>query len=184
MDGADRCYVIGGGFTLIGMDDSTDFEWFEPASLLEVKDLMDRGEFDEVDPDIVAVQFVNGTITLPERGTLPPNIVRGSGSETEGNDNNEVWPWIVLGIGVLFFFLAVYGMNRWAVQRKERIDAENESLRMGVSSSSTMMSNNVAAPPPATKTIKSKKEKRLTTVPEVDSSQDVASVDSTNPVIT
>ena len=65
MDAADRCYVIGGAFTLIGVDEDADFEWFEPRSLMEIKDAMERGEFNEIDDDIVDVQFVSGNVTTP-----------------------------------------------------------------------------------------------------------------------
>lgn len=188
VDAADRCYVIGAGFTLIGIDEDTDFEWFEPRSLLEIKEAMERGEFNSIDPEIVYVEFVSGNVTLPERGTLPPNAIRGDGSETIESDASVTWPWLVLGVCVMIFFFAIFFINKCAVQRKERIEAEHQSQAAamsssasgtlaGVSSSGSSVSTMSSAQAPQPKKIKSKKQKILDTVPE-NQSGDASSVES------
>ena len=191
VDTADRCYVIGGAFTLIGVNEDTDFEWFEPRSLLEIKDAMDRGELDSIDANIVAVQFVSGNVTLPERGTLEPDPIRDNDDIQQSEENQlTTWPWLVLGVGVLIFFVCIFGMNKCARRRKERMEAEYQSQAvsagrqqpLGNSSSSDSVStmSTQQTPQPATTTtkkIKSKKQKRLDTVPETQSG-DVSSVDS------
>jgi len=183
---ADRCYVIGGAFTLIGVDQDTDFEWFAPAALLEIKEAMDRGKFNDINPDIVAVEFVTGNITLPERGTLAPGAIERENDDITNNDTAPVtWPWFVLGCGVLVFLLCVFAIQRWAVRRKERLEEENRSVSHMVAASgsvggsvstiSTVQSLQATNTP--TKTIKSKKQKILDTVPE-NLSGDMGSVES------
>ena len=178
-------------FTLIGVNEDADFEWFEPRSLLEIKEAMERGEFNDIDPEIVDVQFVSGNVTLPERGTLPPNAIRdGGGGETIESDVAVTWPWLMLGVGVMVFFFAIFSMNKCAVQRKERIEAEHQSQAAalsssasgtlaGVSSSGSTVStlSSVQQTPQQTKKIKSKKQKILDTVPE-NQSGDASSVES------
>jgi len=187
VDAADRCYVIGAAFTLIGVNEDTDFEWFEPRSLLEIKEAMERGEFNNIDPDIVYVQFVSGNVTLPERGTFVP-IQDGGGGETIERDIPVTWPWLMLGVGVMIFFFAIFGMNKCAVRRKERIEAENQSQSAamsssgsgalaGASSSASSVSTVSSVQTPQTKKIKSKKQKILDTVPE-NQSGDASSVES------
>ena len=209
VDTADRCYMIGGAFTLIGVNNDADFEWFEPRSLLEIKEAMERGDYDQINPDIVAVQFVSGNVTLPERGTLSPDPISGN-EQIQASDEftPTTWPWLVLGVGVLVFLSCICGMNRCARRRKERIEAEqHQSHAVAASSSSgsgqlpplgggssdsvsTMSTAGTPSKPPlapTTKKIKSKKQKRLDTVVETQSG-DVSSVDSggglSPPVIT
>ena len=172
---------------MLGVNDDTDFEWFEPLSVMEIKEAMDRGDFDEIESSIVAVQFVSGNVTLPERGTLEPDPIRDNdATQASDEDGSVTWPWLVLGVGVVIFFFCIFGMNRCARRRKERIEAEYQSqaasasgsgrLPMGGSSDSVSTMSTQQTPQP-TKKIKSKKQKRLDTVPETQSG-DVSSVDS------
>lgn len=183
VEDAARCFVVGGVFTLIGRDENTDFEWFGPASLLELKAIMERGEFNGVDADVVDVQFVNGNVTLPARGTLPPQVVGDIGDGVDDQiSSTEAWPWVVLGIGVMVFFLIVFYMNRCAVKRQKRIEDDNQNLSQVAASSSVSSATASLQPSPNTKATKSEQKMRLDTVQE-NFSGDAASLESNSAIM-
>ena len=97
---------------MLGVNDDTDFEWFEPLSVMEIKEAMDRGDFDEIESSIVAVQFVSGNVTLPERGTLEPDPIRDNDAiQASDEDGSVTWPWLVLGVGVVIFFFCIFALK-------------------------------------------------------------------------
>lgn len=118
---ADRCYTIGGAYTLTG---NGDVFWAGALSTLAIKEAMDTGLFNAVHPDIFDVHFVSDTAYQgsgqPARGIQPPPAATETTKDAPMvDDDNLTWPWIVLSMGILVYICIVILM-RWLAQRRNR----------------------------------------------------------------
>lgn len=134
VEGADRCFIINGGLTLVGDD---DVNWAVPIALDLVEWTMYDGLLNNVHPDVVDVQFLHATEGVGDTGEvieLPPSPtpLYGSPSGARDGNPNQAWPWVILG-GGLFILLAAVVLARRRL-RSDREDFEEVSRRPGTSS--------------------------------------------------
>jgi hypothetical protein len=145
---AARCFIVKGGFTLLG---NGDISWAGPLALMLTKEAMDEGKLNNVNPDVVDVKFLealNTTIVFnndtsarpsmsPTIGTIvdPDGLVKSIGS-----DDVPGWSWALVSIGIIAFFVALCILARKLGDRKER-DAtgqfdpdESADIRSGMQS--------------------------------------------------
>jgi hypothetical protein len=127
---AARCFIIKGGFTLLG---NGDISWAGPLALMLTKEAMDEGKLNNVNPDVVDVKFLealnttivfnNDTFALPtmsptvvDANTNPTRVVESIGSD----DNVPGWSWALVSIGIIAFFVALCILARKLREGKER----------------------------------------------------------------
>jgi hypothetical protein len=133
VDSAARCFIIQGGFTLLG---EGDISWAGPVALLITEESMSEGRLNRINPDVVDVSFLealsttisfgNGTLIADNMGTSTGTT--GTGNNTMGNatditlppdpvnpivtiggsDNNiPGWSWALVASGIIAFFVAL-----------------------------------------------------------------------------
>jgi hypothetical protein len=142
---AARCFIIKGGFTLLG---SGDISWAGPLALTLTKEAMDEGKLNNVNPDVVDVKFLEAldtTTGFNNEASLSPSMsptagVDPNGFVSIGSDNVPGWSWALVSVGVIAFFVAVCILARKLGSRKER-DApgqfdpdESAGMRTGMQS--------------------------------------------------
>jgi hypothetical protein len=127
---AARCFIVQGGFTLLG---NGDISWAGPLALMLTKEAMDEGKLNNVNPDVVDVRFLEAlnttiefnnetSVTIP---TMSPAGASGGGDpdglvESIGSDDVPGWSWALVSIGIIAFFVALCILARKLGDRKER----------------------------------------------------------------
>ena len=115
------CNVVDGGFTLFfnGPENGE-----RDAALAAIKEKMNNGDYNSVDPGIVRLTFVDRPVDGGTGGpqTTPP--------QPEGQNRRRgfpVWAYILIVIGVLF----VLGLAIFAYRRRRNRDQydDDESIR-------------------------------------------------------
>jgi hypothetical protein len=149
VNSAQKCFIVKGGFTLLGIG---DISWAGPLALTLTKEAMNEGKLNNVvNPDVIDVKFLealNTTIVFnndtsarpsmsPTIGTIvdPDGLVKSIGS-----DDVPGWSWALVSIGIIAFFVALCILARKLGDRKER-DAtgqfdpdESADIRSGMQS--------------------------------------------------
>lgn len=118
--GAERCFVVNGGFTLVG---NKNISWAVPIGLDLTSLMMQNGLLNDVYSQIVDVRFLHAITNSSSR---PGERIAGAGK----NNNNTIdsiqtqpqvadaaWPWVLLGCG---FFAALTMSIMIAKRLKER----------------------------------------------------------------
>ena len=112
VDGAENCFIVDGGFTLLADLAEEDISWAVDPTLFATELLLNNGELDDVHPDVIEVRFiskdvdaVNGT----ERGTVGIAAAEG--------DDLQAWPFVVLSLGALFLAGGAIGLRRKQLRR-------------------------------------------------------------------
>lgn len=151
VDLAARCFIVQGGFTLLG---NGDISWAGPLALLLTKEIMDEGKLNNVNPDAVDVRFLealNTTITFNNGTVIVPSSTNTTnttgGGDADGfvtnigsDDNVPGWSWALVSIGIIAFFVALCILARKLGDRKERNAAgrfdpdESTDMRPGMQS--------------------------------------------------
>ena len=109
MEGARRCFIVGGGYTIVG-EGNLDGE----RALDFTEALMDQGFLDKVHEDVRQVRFV-GEFEIPK-----VNVTDGSSGDrdiadpVQGSNDVQAWPWVLLSLGLLTILLCFFlvGMRR------------------------------------------------------------------------
>jgi hypothetical protein len=119
---AARCFIIQGGFTILGYG---DISWAGPLALLLTKEAMDGGKLNNINPDVVDVHFLealnttftfnNGALTNNTGNTtgfINGNATVGGIVETIGSDDIPGWSWALVATGIIAFFVAICVLTR------------------------------------------------------------------------
>jgi hypothetical protein len=128
---AARCFIVEGGFTVLG---DGDISWAGPLALILTKEAMDGGKLNNVNPDVVDVRFLealNTTISYNNE-TLNDDAINGNDDAINGNGtidpvvqsigSNDVpgWSWALVSVGIIAFLVALCILARKLGSRKER----------------------------------------------------------------
>jgi hypothetical protein len=147
---AARCFIVKGGFTLLG---NGDISWAGPLALTLTKEAMDDGKLNNVvNPDVIDVKFLeelDTTIAFNNETSLRPSMsptadttiapdrnVQSIGS----SDNVPGWSWALVSVGVIAFFVALWVLARKLGGQKKKdatgqIDPdESAAMRTGMQS--------------------------------------------------
>jgi hypothetical protein len=141
VNSAQKCFIVKGGFTLLGIG---DISWAGPLALTLTKEAMNEGKLNNVvNPDVIDVKFLealNTTIVFNNEASPRPSMSPIVGSDPTGLGNsigsNTVpgWSWALVSIGVVAFFVALCILARKLGYRKEGNEAghfdPDESLDM------------------------------------------------------
>jgi hypothetical protein len=115
---ADRCYIVGGAYTLRG---DGDVSWVTSLSSLVIREAMEKGLLNDKHPDILDVHYVSDQTYKnnepPLDRTVVPSISNGDAPRGDG-DNDAIWPWILLSLGTLVLCCFVMWLLRLARQRQ------------------------------------------------------------------
>lgn len=123
MEGADNCFIVNGGFTLLGdLDEQNLFSAVEPT-LFATEVLMNSGRLNEVHPDVVNVRFVSADNGNNSGDDDDDDTDRGNvGLEgATGSDSVRAWPWVLLSLGGAFvLFGAAFTRRRRRQQQHQQ----------------------------------------------------------------
>jgi len=118
VEGAKRCFIVSGGFSLVSADDSQNLDWAVPAALNATKYIMNQGQLNRVNPDILDVSFLEmvdekNITQAPDQPTkqFPPDTVDPPKVKAGGN-KIETWPWLFIGLGVIFVVMIALIVRR------------------------------------------------------------------------
>jgi hypothetical protein len=129
---AARCFIVKGGFTLLG---NGDISWAGPLALQLTKEAMDEGKLNTVNPDAVDVRFLealNTTIVFNNETVVTIPTMSPTGAPGGGNPNVQSigsddavpgWSWALVSIGIIAFFLSLcilYRKRRDQGNQKDR----------------------------------------------------------------
>jgi len=137
--GADRCFVVNGGLTLVGDSDTIRLE-VEPTMRL-IRKSMNHGKLNYVHPDIVDIHFIGSGHTISSTGNGNDDGVTPANNSSPESQPVQVWPWILLG-GGLFVFISIFFVAR---RRKQR---RNEAAKGAYEEASGTSSDGVVAVDP------------------------------------
>jgi hypothetical protein len=119
VDSAARCYVVRGGFTLLG---EGDISWAGPLALSLTEEAMTQGQLNNIiNTDVVDVSFLkalNTTVSFTN-GTdfVPPMDNSGSSTPATGpvgivsigsDEGVASWSWALVASGIIAFFVALW----------------------------------------------------------------------------
>ncbi len=140
VDGASRCYIVAGGFTLLG---NGELEQATPEQIEMTRIVMNSGWLDDVHPAVKSVRFLdvmdNETFANEAGGDDNNNFQVGG----DDNNNNNVpvgaigsksenglktWPWILIAGCILILISAIF-----LTRRKRRTDIPNDEFVMATS---------------------------------------------------
>ena len=122
--GAGQCFIIQGGFILIG---NSDITWSLPLAHGITQLEMNMGFLDDAHPEIVDVMYL--AKNDPNNDGLD-NAISGAGDSSDVQESNSApaWPWVLLGAG-----LAMVGILLWSLRRRRaqqrRHDNAQDSLQ-------------------------------------------------------
>lgn len=108
VDDARRCFMVGGGFTFIGLND-TDIRWSEEFGYRSTETIMNSGQLNDADRNIAQVYYIqDGRANLtraPANAPVEPSSGKDIGDD--GFDLASSWPWL-LALGGFVVFLVIF----------------------------------------------------------------------------
>lgn len=133
--GADRCFRVAGGFTLLSDE---DISWAGPLALALTREAMNEGRLNDVNEDIVDVLFLealplefsdnDNTIPSPSPTAAVTRVIGDDDDNTIGgidkglgsDDKIPGWSWALISIGIVAFLIAVFALCRKARGKNDK----------------------------------------------------------------